>query len=434
MHQNDLLRIQSCSPKELERIAEAYGVAPSGPRGIWAVRRQAQSPHTGVVHYLRRSLHTTDLRSALMKAVPIVDDWLVTVKSERAPVLRASDGKVATVAELVESYKVVPLVKANPATRKRNVASLWIVLRAAWGELAADASSALISREAAERFQRVRREAAEKEANLLARASMLRSANNTLKQAQSVVCRSALDDMHSLRLNVNDCRAFNERAPLPVAAPPEPVALTDDQVAKIRTAAEVLRAGEVVVPISGEGAERKLVRVPGVSVWAAFQLMVWAGVRNIEAANARMSWLHLDGTVWRLRLMQTETWTPKGTGRGVPVPTSLVEELRALPRPADDDHIVPARTITERATVCWRAVNVWLAGLGVDAEAGKVAYRLRKYFLNRVKEETMRQMEAIAAAAVAAGHADSSTTMASYVGKPALRAPVTLPNEKGAPS
>ena len=90
MHQNDLLRIQSCNPKELERIAEAYGVAPSGPRGIWAVRRQAQSPHTGVVHYLRRSLHTTDLRSALMKAVPIVDDWLVTVKSELVP--RDSDG------------------------------------------------------------------------------------------------------------------------------------------------------------------------------------------------------------------------------------------------------------------------------------------------------------------------------------------------------
>jgi hypothetical protein len=118
----------------------------------------------------------------------------------------------------------------------------------------------------------------------------------------------------------------------------------------------------------------------------------------------------------------------------VPVPTSLVEQLQALPRPAEDDHVVPARTDTERAVVCWRAVNVWLAGLGVDAEAGKIAYRLRKYFLNRVKEETMRQMEAIAAAAVAAGHADSATTMGSYVGKPALRAPVNLPNEKGAPS
>lgn len=445
MHQNDLLRLQTCNAKELERVAESYGVAPTGPRLIYGIRRQAQNPFTRKIHVLKRSLHTTDLRSALVKGIPIIDDWLTQIKSERAPVLTVGGEKLATVEELVTAYHAATLVKANSATRKRNVQSLEAVLRTAHGELPANASSAVICWEAADLFQRARKTAAEKQMNLLKRDAMLRSANNTLKQAQSVVCRAALDGMRHLKLNLDGCRAFNERSPLPVDAPPEPVPLTDEQVAKIRSAAEVLRGGEVEVVISGKGkgeARVKIkVKVPGASVWAAFQLMVWGGVRNIEAANAQWSWVKQDGAVWRLHLTKTETWKPKGGGRVVPLPTAVVDELKALMRPEGDDHIVPARTATERAIVCWRAVNVWLGGLGVDREAGKVAYRLRKYFLNRVKDETMRQMEAIAAAANAGGHANVETTMANYVGRPTLRSPISLPgdavgpgaNKKGAP-
>lgn len=441
MHQNDLLRLQTCNAKELERVAESYGIAPTGPRMIYGIRRQAQNPFTRTQHVLKRSLHTTDLRSALVKGIPVVDEWLTKIKSERAPVLTTGAEKLATVEELVTAYHAATLVKANDATQKRNVQSLWAVLRVAHGSISEASSSALICWEAADLFQRARKAAAEREPNLLKRDAMLRSANNTLKQAQSVVCRAALDGMRHLRLNLEGCRAFNERSPLPVDAPPEPVPLTDEQVAMIRAAAEALRGGEVEVVISGKDAERVRVKVPGASVWAAFQLMVWGGVRNIEAANARWSWVKQDGAVWRLHLTKTETWKPKGGGRVVPLPTAVVDELKALKRPEGDDHIVPARTVTERTQVCWRAVNVWLGGLGVDREAGKVAYRLRKYFLNRVKDETMRQMEAIAAAANAGGHANVETTMTNYVGRPTLRAPVSLPgeafgpgaNKKGAP-
>lgn len=437
MHQNDLLRIQTCQAKELERIAHDYGISPSGPRGIYRIRRQAMAPHTGQVHFLRQSLHTADLRSALMKAVPLVDDWLVRIKSERAPALVTTSGEIASLDELVASYLTVPLVKANPATRKRNVASLRIVLTLVYGELTPAASAALISREAAEKFQRARREAAAKEPNLLKRDAMLRSANNTLKQAQSVVCRASLDDMHGLRLKVEELRAFNARAPLPVESTPEPVPLTDELVARIRVAAEGLRAAEVRVPVTISGAGEVAVRreVPGASVWAAFQIMVWTGARPIEVVNARLSWLVQEGKFWRLRLMKTETWKPKGGSRGVPLPARVAEALRALPRVLGDDFLVPARTETERAWVCYRALNPWLRGLGVTEAAGKVAYRLRGYFLNLVKEETMRQMDAIAVAAGTAGHADAATTMGNYIGRPTLRVPVTLPEEqKGAPS
>jgi integrase len=436
MHQNDLLKIQSCGAKELERLAKAYGVKPTGPRLIYGARVQAQNPHTRKVHILKRSLHTTDLRSALIKAVPMVDNWLAAVKSERAPALTVGGDKLATLAAVLAAYETVPLVKANPATRKRNAASLRAVLAVAHGELAADASSGLITRDAAEAFQRARQVAAFKEANLLRRDAMLRSANNTLKQAQSVVCRAALDDMHGLKLNTEDCRAFNARAPLPVDAPPEPEPLSNDQVGRIRAAADGLLAEGVELPvvISGNGAEAVEARVPGCSVWAAFQLMVWTGARPIEVVNAQLSWLVLDGKMWRLRLMKTEDWKPKGGGRGVPLPTRVVEQLQGLARVEGDKHIVPARTATEREWVCYRALNPWLRSLGVEEKAGHVAYRLRAYFLNLVREETLRQMDAIAVAAGAAGHADAATTMGSYVGRPSMRAPVSLPEDAAAPS
>lgn len=427
MHQNDLLRLQSCSAKELERVAHAYGIAPTGARGIYGLRRQTTHTGTGRVMILKRSLKTTDLRDAVLKGVPIVEEWLVQVQSASAPAITADAGKPASLDELTDAYMLVSLVKANAVTRKRNAASLRAVLREAWGDLGPTPTTALITREAAQRFQDARKAAALKEPDLLRRDAMIRSANNTLKQAQSVVCRAALDDMHRLRLNVADLRAFNERARIPVDRAPEPEALPDDLVARLRAEVEALRTGVVTVTVSGTGGEAKRVQVPGVAVWAAFQLMVWGGLRNVEVAHARLDWIEdRNGAPW-LGLVKTAEWQPKGNGREVPLPATVVAELRALERAEGDTHIVPARTPTERALVCWRGVNAWLASLGVEREAGKVAYRLRKYFLNRIKEETLRQMHAIAAAASAAGHTGVETTMGSYVGRPKMTAPVSLP-------
>lgn len=431
MHQNDLLRLMSCNPKELERTAHAYGIAANGMRGIFGIRKETTHTGTGRRVSLKRSLHTTDLRDAVLKGIPIVDQWLVQMQSASAPVVTSGAGKPALLDELLAAYALASMVKANPATRKRNGASLRAVLREAWGDLGPTPTTALITREAAQRFQDARKAAALKEADLLKRDAMLRSANNTLKQAQSVVCRAAIDDMHRLQLNVADLRAFNERAMIPVDRPPEPEALPDELVARLRGAADELRAGVVTVTVAGTGAEAKRVQVPGASVWAAFQLMVWGGLRNVEVAHARLDWIEeRQGLPW-LRLVKTADWQPKGHGREVPLPAAVVAELRTLERVAGDSHLVPARTDTERALVCWRGVNAWLASLGVEREAGKVAYRLRKYFLNRIKEETLRQMQAIAAAASAAGHANVETTMGSYVGRPKMTAPVQLPAAAG---
>ena len=64
---------------------------------------------------------------------------------------------------------------------------------------------------------------------------------------------------------------------------------------------------------------------------------------------------------------------------------------------------------------------MWLKARGVGEDAGKVAYRLRKFFLNKVSEQ-----QGIMLAQAAAGHSSMQTTQDHYTGRPQMQQPVRL--------
>jgi integrase len=82
---------------------------------------------------------------------------------------------------------------------------------------------------------------------------------------------------------------------------------------------------------------------------------------------------------------------------------------------------VPAKHETDRREGVYRRLNTWLRERGVTSDAGKIAYRLRKYFLNKVAEQ-----QGTLFAQAAAGHSSLQTTESHYIGKPKMAKPIKL--------
>jgi integrase len=179
-------------------------------------------------------------------------------------------------------------------------------------------------------------------------------------------------------------------------------------------------------------ADTLLTADPG--AWVAFELMTWGGLRNKEAYHARESWLEpiTAGsppavTSYRLSMKPTKDFIPKGNSRAVILPANIAAAILAL-QPAKnpvtdkkDDHLVPADHESDRHDAVYRRLNAWLKKQGVDEEAGKLAYRLRKYFLAKVAEQ-----QGLMFAQAAAGHSKLSTTQDHYIGKPKMTSPIAL--------
>ena len=97
------------------------------------------------------------------------------------------------------------------------------------------------------------------------------------------------------------------------------------------------------------------------------------------------------------------------------------DQLLAVDSPDGSDHLVPAATDYARAECCYRELSEWLRSQGVQAELGKVSYRLRKYFVSMVSRQ-----QGLAMAMVAARHGDMATTQQSYIGAPRMLKPVNI--------
>lgn len=414
MTENDLLR---ASPAKLAELARFYGLRKVGHQGVYWVRKAATHPLTKKPHQLKWSTQTADVRTALLRAVPRVEAFLAKIQTHLEAPVRSSSG-VLTLLELRAAYYSAPTVRASPAVRKRNWQDLERILRLVHGaDLELErAAVGLVNRELAKEYQR-RRLAQVIEAaagDKLAVESGKRAINSTLAHAQSVFSRAALEDYHELRLPPS-VRDFADA--LPVAARPqeEPSPLTDAQVHAMQAKLEDLKAGQ-----------------PG--AWVAFQLMLWGGLRNVDCLHARRSWLSKEDAGYRIKLAPTADYTPKGRSGSVVIPHRVAEQILALPIPAGaklvelptdgrpaDPYLVPAAHKSARWEACYRELNAWLKAQGVAEDGTKVAYRLRRYYVAKVREQ-----QGLAMAQLAARHADSATTEKHYTGRARVEKPIAL--------
>lgn len=355
------------------------------------------------------SLETTDLTLALAKR----DALLAARSQEETDRVLGLRGKYPKLGAVIQVYLRSPMIRAKFATRQKNVLSLFRLIRAVKGaDCEAEALSTLeLTWELVEQWQtkRLALALAASGGNLVLLESAKRGLNSTLQQVQSVFSDAARQAYRSLYLppNIAD---FSGAVPVPARKQEEPVQLSDQDVVRLIDASGPLRDSHP-------------------ALWAAFQLMTWGGLRNTEALHARRSWLTRTLTGYLLRLAPTGDFTPKGNSREVMLPFEVGQALLSLPKVATDtpdlrpdDHLVPAATLTLRTHACYRDINAWLKQQGVAGDAGKFAYRLRKYFLKKVAVQQHPLM-----AQVAAGHSSLATTTDHYIGKPKMTEPIRLP-------
>lgn len=354
------------------------------------------------------SLETTDLELA---------------KAKRDMILRAANGAEvdrvlgrnsrppATLKEIFAAYRAAPTVRASKDTRDRNIADLERMVRAVKGPVfdVEKASSEILTKQLVKDWQVARgaTAAAEHAADKAALEAAKRSLNSLLTHVQSLFSREARDDYGKLYLPPN-IPEFATALPVAARKAEEPVQLTDDFVSGLLAAADELAAADG-------------------GAWTAFQLMTWGGLRNTEALHARTNWLEQVPAGYRMSMKPAADFLPKGNSRAVILPATIAERILAL-QPANDpatgekdDHLVPAKDASDRHDAIYRRLNTWLKLQGVAEEAGKIAYRLRKYFLSKVAEQ-----QGLLFAQAAGGHSRLETTQTHYIGKPKMAEPIRL--------
>lgn len=139
-------------------------------------------------------------------------------------------------------------------------------------------------------------------------------------------------------------------------------------LARMEDAAERLRT-------SAELEDRKL--------WAAWALMRWCGLRNVEVAAVRWSWIRRGLIGWEIRVIDYTygdgtTFKPKKSAGVVPLRTVLLKQLiKALGR--ESEFVIPRANATEADKLASRRINDFMRPFFPEAAMkDKKAYLLRK--------------------------------------------------------
>ncbi|HZP23311.1 MAG TPA: hypothetical protein VFB04_07690 [Terriglobales bacterium] len=348
------------------------------------------------------SLDTRDLEVAKAKRDAILK---AAGGAEVDRVLGRSARPAATLGEIFKAYLAAPAVRANEETRARNIADLVRMVRLVRGEACEveRESCGILTKQLVNDWQakRLAAAAAEHADNLAALEGAKRSLNSLLTHAQSIFSAEARDFYGSLYLPPNIAE-FMEALPVPARRQDDPEDLGDAFVGELLAAARELKQADA-------------------GAFAAFQLMTWGGLRNKECLHARRSWLEALPAAYRLKVKPTKDFLPKGNSRAAVLPAEIVDELLELVPEGDEAHLVPAANASERFDAIYRRLNAWLKSRGVKEEAGKIAYRLRKYFAKKVAEQ-----QGLLFAQAALGHASMITTQNHYTGKPVMKEPLRL--------
>lgn len=120
-------------------------------------------------------------------------------------------------------------------------------------------------------------------------------------------------------------------------------------------------------------------------VLLAYLMARWLGMRDIEIANARWSWIERYPEGWRMAIMRREYFRPKYSEGKVPMSKEL---YAALDKHGDHDSIwiIPARTMTERHDAVYRDSNFFLRRWLSDREKGM--HELRKQAGSQIYTQT----------------------------------------------
>jgi integrase len=147
-----------------------------------------------------------------------------------------------------------------------------------------------------------------------------------------------------------------------------------------------------------------LFKASDLNAYRAFLVCVQAGLRKSEAAHLRMDWLHQEETP-ALHIHADGAFKPKhGHGRKVFLDPWVSAEMAEIAAPGQ---FFIEGTDTERTEEVFSRLNVWLRGLGI--EANKPTHELRKLWFS---QKTKR--EGVLAAAKQGGHKDVKITQSFY--------------------
>jgi integrase len=358
---------------------------------------------------------------------------LVVAKAKRDAILRAANGsevdrvlgrsskKVATLGEIFSAYRAAPTVRASAGTRERNIGDLVRLVRLVKGDTfgVETASSEILTKALAKEWQSTRLAAAVTAAagDLAALEASKRTINSTLTHVQSLFSREAKDDYGALHLPPNVAE-FATALPIAARKQEKPRHLEDAFVATLLALSPALQSENP-------------------AAWAVWQLMLWGGLRNIECFHARETWLEAcaGADAYRIEMKPDQDFLPKGNSRTVILPGSVARALLAQLPAVDattgqrpDNHLVPAKHPSARHDACYRDLNGWLRTHGVGEDAGKIAYRLRKYWAKKLEEQ-----QGIFMAQAGLGHSSLATTTAHYTGAREMSVPITLGATKAPP-
>lgn len=408
MNNIDLIKLQSAPMKEIDALAKEYNLKPRGAKGLLCVRVSVTSPINKKVYTLKFSTKTSDKRTGVIVAKPQVDSFRLSVANPN--VAKVLGSKKLTVGDLEQAYYAAPTVGAKQETREDNIANLVRIIQRVHGD-DFDAKAApvtIISKQLAKQYQSLRLAYVTQlhGDNLEAIETSKRAINRTLSSARGIFSLDALEDYETLALP-ESVLEFARTRMIPARKANEPVQLEDAVVSQMLNAMALHKSVDL-------------------GVWVAFQLFAWAGLRNIELMHIRAGWFTKIANGYRIQLKADGKYIPKGRNTTRVIPAAVAEEILATveAQPGEkweNAHVVPAARESQREDICYKRVQKWMKGHGVGQDAGKIAYRLRKYFFHKVQEQQGLHM-----ANWAHGGGSIQTVMDSYTGTPKMAKGIEL--------
>lgn len=362
--------VLSAPQSRLVAWADFLGLRQIGQRGTYWARKSARHPITKKDFILKHSTRTTDLRTAILRAQPVVQKFLANVQTTLTPMVSTSPKSHATVGQCVDLYRAWD--HGQELTRHRNKATLLRILREVHPGVkdVREMSVEVVDGKLARLWLLKQEELAAKEflpANKDSFERRKRSANQSLANAQSIFSRRSLQRLRDLGLTVPDSvRGFAAELGLEARPAPPPEDFSAEELAAIRQGLPELK--EVNPP-----------------AYAALMLVLQAGLRNIETMQARWSWISSMGDQTFIDLSTQGSFEPKGRDGWVQIDAALLPLLpcRHYP-PGPDEHLVPADSENKRREACYYAVNAFLTDCGVRKINGKIGYRARGHAITQI--------------------------------------------------
>lgn len=339
---------------------------------------------------------TPDYRTAEQRAIAHFD--LITAEAWDLVDSQKARAGLATVGELCTAYLAFPKT-IDPRTETGAVKALRDLVEAIHSAPGDKHSTRLLTDELVYAYQdKITKRITETD-DRLERVALENAAAALLRKAQSVVSPKYARAFREL--NVPDFGSFRTARPFRTRRLPH-AEIPAETIEALIQAAEDCYQGKRERPL-----------------WTVFALGFYAGMRNSEIVRARRSWL-INDTRPRINIAITAAADTKGhDDRFVRLPDFVINRLLAdLEHLDGDPHLVQpihttlpngAKRSAQAQRILDRRYPEFLRAHGLEKDTSKLAYRLRRDYLNR-----LTQNFGLDAAAGAAGHDDNNLTRSHY--------------------